>query len=56
MMEHFFKRSSERKAPHNSYISYENIEKGAEQNSFDLTEKPKAFTFLEESRNGTITR
>ncbi|KMY48392.1 DUF3048 domain-containing protein [Peribacillus loiseleuriae] len=44
-----FKRSSERKAPHNSYISFENIERGAEQNSYDLTKKPKAFTFLEKS-------
>ncbi len=44
-----FQRSSERKAPHNSYISFENIEKGAQQNSYDLTEKPKAFTFLKKS-------
>lgn len=44
-----FKRSSERKAPHNSYITFENIELGSQQNSYDLTEKPKPFTFLEKS-------
>ncbi len=29
-----FKRASFRKAPHNSYISYENILKGANQNGY----------------------
>lgn len=43
-----FKRSSERKAPHNSYISFENIEKGAKDKGYDLTGAPAAFTFLNE--------
>ncbi len=43
-----FKRSSERRAPHNSYISYESIEKGANDKDYDLTGAPKAFTFLNE--------
>ena len=43
-----FQRSSERRAPHNSYISYENIEKGANDKGYDLTGAPAAFTFLNE--------
>lgn len=43
-----FKRSSERKAPHNSYITFENIEKGAKNKGYDLTGAPAAFTFLNE--------
>ena len=48
-----FERASFRKAPHNSYIKYENILKGAEQNKFDMKEAPKALTFLteEEAKN-----
>jgi hypothetical protein len=44
-----FERSKERKAPHNSYITFENIQKGAEQNSYDWTEKQEPFTFLLEA-------
>ncbi|QOR66887.1 DUF3048 domain-containing protein [Cytobacillus suaedae] len=43
-----FWRSKDRKAPHNSYISFENIEKGAEKKNYDLTVKPKSYTFLTE--------
>ncbi|MFD0051018.1 DUF3048 domain-containing protein [Actinomycetes bacterium NPDC127524] len=41
-----FKRSSDRKAPHNSYITFSSIEKGAKIKSFDLTGAPRAFSFL----------
>ncbi|ETI70656.1 DUF3048 domain-containing protein [Neobacillus vireti] len=48
-----FKRSSTRKAPHNSYITYENILKGVEQKKYSLEQSPPAFKFLseEESKN-----
>lgn len=41
-----FQRSSERQAPHNSYISYSNILKGAEQNNFQMDEAPSSLVFL----------
>ncbi len=44
-----FKRSSDRVAPHNSYISYENIMKGAENLSYDLKSPPDELTFLSKS-------
>ncbi|MBE4907348.1 DUF3048 domain-containing protein [Bacillus luteolus] len=43
-----FWRSKDRVAPHNSYISFENIEKGAAKKNYDLTVKPKNYTFLTE--------
>ncbi|MCJ7840991.1 DUF3048 domain-containing protein [Lederbergia sp. NSJ-179] len=43
-----FKRSSDRKAPHNSYISNENIEKGAKQEGYHLDELPSSLDFLTE--------
>ncbi|MCU9614303.1 DUF3048 domain-containing protein [Caldibacillus lycopersici] len=43
-----FKRASFRKAPHNSYITYENIVKGAEENGISLSGAPTAYTFLKE--------
>lgn len=43
-----FKRSSDRKAPHNSYITVENIRKGAEDSEFALTGAPDGLTFLTE--------
>ncbi|CAH0346606.1 DUF3048 domain-containing protein [Bacillus sp. CECT 9360] len=46
-----FKRVDFRKAPHNSYITYKNIEKGAEDNSFDLDSQPDPFTFLTEKQS-----
>lgn len=41
-----FKRASFRKAPHNSYITYENIKKGADQLHFDIEKEitPLSFT------------
>ena len=40
-----FKRASFRKAPHNSYISYEHIKEGAEKNGFDMERPPEALNF-----------
>jgi hypothetical protein len=43
-----FKRASFRKAPHNSYITFNNIEKGANEKNYDLTGAPNAYQFLKE--------
>jgi hypothetical protein len=43
-----FKRASYRKAPHNSYISFENIVKGAEKNKFSMTGAPLTYQFYSE--------
>ncbi|ULT57428.1 DUF3048 domain-containing protein [Neobacillus drentensis] len=50
-----FKRSSSRKPPHNSYITYDNILKGARQKGYTMKNSPPAFTFysVEESKNLT---
>ena len=45
MMVHLFKRASFRKAPHNSYITYDNILKGANQNGYEMEQAP-SFTYL----------
>jgi hypothetical protein len=49
-----FKRAKFRKAPHNSYISFEHIQKGAEQSDLVMNQPPKSLRFLtkEESING----
>ncbi|WP_374720691.1 DUF3048 domain-containing protein [Peribacillus tepidiphilus] len=49
-----FKRDKERKAPHNSYISFEKIEKGAKDNGFKWDTPPKEFTFLSDKEIETI--
>lgn len=41
-----FKRASFRKAPHNSYISFENILKGAEKKGYKMDQVPEAALFL----------
>ena len=41
-----FKRSSAKKAPHNSYTTFENIEKGAESNGYEMTTSPEPLPFL----------
>ncbi len=47
-----FNRSSARKAPHNSYITYENILKGAKLKNYAMKKSPPSFQFLsEEDRN-----
>ncbi|WP_142247982.1 DUF3048 domain-containing protein [Alkalihalobacterium alkalinitrilicum] len=43
-----FKRSSERKAPHNSYISFANIEKGLESKGYNLSGEAKPLSFYED--------
>nr|WP_325167514.1 DUF3048 domain-containing protein [Lederbergia citri] len=49
-----FKRSSDRKAPHNSYITFENIEKGAEDNGFSMTGPPASMNFYKEDKLESI--
>ncbi|MDQ0163222.1 DUF3048 domain-containing protein [Aeribacillus alveayuensis] len=43
-----FWRDKERKAPHNSYISYQNIEKGAKRKGYQMTDNVAPLTFLAE--------
>ncbi|HEY2420765.1 MAG TPA: DUF3048 domain-containing protein [Neobacillus sp.] len=50
-----FQRASFRKAPHNSYITYENILKGAKQNKFSMDKNPPAFKFMTEEDSKKIT-
>jgi hypothetical protein len=50
-----FKRSSTRKAPHNSYITYENVLKGAQQKKYSMEKSPAPFTFLSVEDSKTIT-
>ncbi|OIU70220.1 DUF3048 domain-containing protein [Rossellomorea aquimaris] len=40
-----FKRAEFRKAPHNSYISFENIKKGAKENGFSMKTPPEPLRF-----------
>lgn len=41
-----FKRSSDRKPPHNSYISYENILKGAKLKHYEMNTPPSDLDFM----------
>jgi hypothetical protein len=41
-----FKRADFRKAPHNSYISFANILKGAEKNDYEMERAPNSLVFL----------
>lgn len=50
-----FKRDNTRVAPHNSYISYENILKGAEENNFEMKKDVSPFPFLTKEEVETIT-
>lgn len=50
-----FKRVDFRKAPHNSYISFANIKKGAELNNYDLTESPDPLNFYQKDELAKIT-
>ena len=45
-----FKRASFRKAPHNSYISYDHILKGANQNGYEMEQAPSSLLFLTEDQ------
>ncbi|WP_251554494.1 DUF3048 domain-containing protein [Neobacillus muris] len=50
-----FKRSSERKAPHNSYITYENVLKGAEMKKYSMDQTPPSFTFLTDEEKQALS-
>ncbi|CRK82414.1 DUF3048 domain-containing protein [Neobacillus massiliamazoniensis] len=50
-----FKRASFRKAPHNSYISFDNIVKGAEIRHYSMDYKPPAYLFMSEDDSKKIT-
>jgi hypothetical protein len=41
-----FQRSADRKAPHNSYTSFEDIEKGAKEKGYELNGAPEPYAFL----------
>ncbi|WP_339148739.1 DUF3048 domain-containing protein [Sutcliffiella sp. BMC8] len=49
-----FKRASFRKAPHNSYITSENIKKGADQLNYSLQAEVPSFTFLKEGQTNEL--
>ncbi|WP_207634126.1 DUF3048 domain-containing protein [Halalkalibacter urbisdiaboli] len=48
-----FQRSSDRKAPHNSYITFENIVKGLEDRGYEITGDVPSLVFAEESERLT---
>jgi hypothetical protein len=49
-----FKRADFRKAPHNSYITYKNIVKGAEQKGYGLDNAPEPSVFLSSEKAGKL--
>jgi hypothetical protein len=50
-----FKRAKHRKAPHNSYITFENITKGAGKKNYALTQTIDPLPFLTSEEIATIT-
>ncbi|PLR86497.1 DUF3048 domain-containing protein [Bacillus sp. V33-4] len=50
-----FQRADFRKAPHNSYITFGNIMKGAEENLFPMNESPGSLQFYTEKELDTIS-
>jgi hypothetical protein len=50
-----FKRSSTRVAPHNSYITFENILKGVKLRNYSMANNPPAFKFMTEEESKKIT-
>ncbi|MFD2683055.1 DUF3048 domain-containing protein [Bacillus seohaeanensis] len=48
-----FKRASDRVAPHNSYISYTDIVRGAEDKEFEMSTPPENLSFLEKEEKIT---
>lgn len=50
-----FKRSKTRRAPHNSYITYQNILKGAKQKKYSMEKGPAPFKFFTEEESKNIT-
>lgn len=49
-----FKRASFRVAPHNSYITYKNVLKGAKENNYSLNQSPPEFQFLSEEESKSV--
>ena len=49
-----FKRASFRKAPHNSYITYENMLKGAEKKGSEMDKAPESAVFLSEEESDQL--
>lgn len=49
-----FKRASFRKAPHNSYITYENMLKGAEKNGSEMNKAPESAVFLSKEESDQL--
>jgi hypothetical protein len=50
-----FKRASFREAPHNSYITYENVLKGAKEKKYPMDQSPPEFQFLSEEDSKSVT-
>ncbi|WP_045520400.1 DUF3048 domain-containing protein [Neobacillus niacini] len=50
-----FKRASFRDAPHNSYITYENVLKGAKEKKYSMDQSPPEFKFLTEDESKSVT-
>jgi hypothetical protein len=50
-----FKRASFRVAPHNSYITFENVLKGAKEKKYSMDQTPPEFKFLSEDEGTSIT-
>jgi hypothetical protein len=50
-----FKRASFRKAPHNSYITYDNILKGVKLRKYSMEQTPPAFKFLSKEETENLT-
>lgn len=50
-----FKRSSDRKAPHNSYITYDTILNGAKKAGYTMQENTPAYSFFSEDETGLIS-
>jgi hypothetical protein len=51
-----FQRASFRKAPHNSYITFENIEKGAEKKGYTLNDEIEPLPFFLEDVQGLAAK
>jgi Protein of unknown function (DUF3048) N-terminal domain/Protein of unknown function (DUF3048) C-terminal domain len=50
-----FKRANFRDAPHNSYITYENVLKGAKEKKYEMDQSPPEFQFLSEDESKSVT-
>lgn len=46
-----FQRAAFRRAPHNSYITYDNILKGAKMNHYKMDDPPEPYVFLNENES-----